>query len=153
MKYLYTIILLAATLICTNAFAQHASPEAPKEMPLTTQEQKLFMDCNLAARNSLINGDIAKVERTCMMAVKEMEKSHPDKDYLIHPVLNLAFTYSLMGDYDKAEPLLARAKSLGEKFYKPGSSEMKSIDDFIEDHNKRKEEPVQFDKAGVTKPH
>ena len=153
MKYIFTIAILAVSLICTNAFAQHGSPKPPKEMPLTTQEQKLFMDCNLVARNSLINGDIAKVERTCMMAVKEMEKSHPDKDYLIHPVLNLAFTYSLMGDYDKAEPLLARAKSLGEKFYKPGSKEMKSIDDFIEDHNKRKEEPVQFDKNAVVSPH
>ena len=152
MKFFY-MIALSATLICTNAFAQHGSTPPPKEMPLTTQEQSLIMDCNLAARNSLINGDIAKVEKTCMLATEEMEKSHPDKDYLIHPMLNLAFTYSLTGDYDKAEPLLTRAKKLGEKFYESGGSEMKSINDFITDHNKRKGKPATFDKNGVVKPH
>jgi hypothetical protein len=149
MKYLYTIVLLAATLICTNAFAQPHSQKAPKEMPGTAQEQKLLMDCNLAARNSLINGDIPKVEKTCTKAMNEMEKSFPDRGYMINPMLNLAFTYSLTGDFDKADPLLAKAKSLGEKFYKPGGSEMKSINDFIEDHNRRKGKPTQFDKNGV----
>ncbi len=153
MKFSYMIMLLAATLICTNVFAQPASTAPPKEMAITAQGQELLMDCNLAARNSLISGDIAKVESTCKIAIKEMEKSHPDKDYMIHPMLNLAFTYSLIGAYDKAEPYLAKAKEIGEKFHKPGSSEMKKINDFIEDHNKRKGTPAQFKKSVVISPH
>ncbi len=153
MKYIYTITLLAATLICTNAFAQPTTTAPTKDMAITAQGQKLLMDCNLASRNSLINGDIAKVENTCTIAMKEMEKSYPEKDYMIHPMLNLAFTYSLIGDYDKAEPYLAKAKVIGEKFHKPGSGEMKKINDFIEDHNKRKGTPAQFDKSPITTPH
>ncbi|GBE40299.1 MAG TPA: hypothetical protein ENH45_02730 [Nitrospirae bacterium] len=149
MKYMYMIVLLAATLICSNAFAV----DAPAEKPATAHEQELLMDCNLAARNSLINGNIAKVEKTCMLAAEKLEKSHPDKGYMINPMLNLAFTYSLRGDYAKAEPIIARAKELGEKFYKPGSSEIKSLNNFIEDNEKRKSNPPQFDKSSVTSPH
>ncbi|MBL7032356.1 MAG: hypothetical protein ISR97_04145 [Nitrospira sp.] len=153
MKYIYMIMLLAATLIYTNALAQPSSAKPPKEMPVVAQQQELLMDCNLAARNSLISGDIKKVEETCTKAVNEMTKSFPNKGYMINPMLNLAFTYSLTGDFDKADPLLAKAKLLGEKFYESGGSEMKSINDFITDHNKRKGKPATFDKNGVVKPH
>ncbi|HDH00888.1 MAG TPA: tetratricopeptide repeat protein [Nitrospirae bacterium] len=153
MKYVYMIGVLAATLICTNAFAQHASPKTPVKMPVVAQQQELLMDCNLAARNSLISGDIKRVEDMCTKAMNVMEESYPDRGYMINPMLNLAFTYSLIGDFDKADPLLARAKKLGEKFFKPESSEMKSINDLIEDYNKRKGKPAQFDKSGVSSPH
>ena len=153
MRYLYIVTLLAATLICKNVLAQPSLVKPPKEMPVVAQQQELLMDCNLAARNSLISGDIKKVEETCTKAVNEMTKSFPNRGYMINPMLNLAFTYSLTGDYAKAEPILARAKELGEKYYKPGSSEMKSINDFIEDNEKRKGTPPQFEKTDVISPH
>lgn len=148
MKSLLIIMFLTAALICSNAFAE----DDPINKP-SPKEEKLLMDCNLAARNSLINGDIPRVEKTCTEAIKEMERVHPDKGHMINPMMNLAFTYSLTGDYAKAEPLLAKAKKIGEKFYKPGSTEMKSINRFIEDHNKRKGKPAQFDKGSISSPH
>ena len=153
MRFSYIVTLFAVTLIYTNAFGLDMSPNEPVEKPISDQEQNLMMDCNLAARNSLINGDIAKVERTCKQASDELAKSHPEKAYSIHPMLNLAFTYSLMGAFDKADPILAEAKALGEKFYKPGSREMKNIEDLIVDHNKRKGAPPQFDKGSISSPH
>ena len=141
---LYMTAILAAILIYTPSFAQDASPK--DTLPA---QNKILKDCNLAARNSLISGDIKRVENMCTKAMKVMEESYPDRGYMINPMLNLAFTYSLIGEYAKADPLLAKAKSLGEKFYKPGSKELKSINDFIEDHNKRKGNPAQFDKNGV----
>ena len=111
------------------------------------------MDCNLAARNSLISGDIKRVEDLCSKAAKVMEDSYPGKGYMINPMLNLAFTYSLTGAYDKADTLLAQAKSIAEKLFEQGSSEMKKINDLIEDHNNRKGKPAQFDKDVVVTPH
>ncbi len=148
MKYLYMIIFLAVSLISTGVFASEAVKVTP------TQEQTdMMMACNLAARNSLINMDIQKVEDTCTKSMNEMERSYPDKGYMINPMLNLAFIYSLTGEYAKADPLLAKAKSLGQKYYKDGSSEMKSINDLIADHNIRKGKPAQIKKAVVTSPH
>ena len=148
MKYLYITALLLITIIITPVFAANA----PKEMP--TQEQtNMMMACNLAARNSLINMDIQKVEATCTKAMNEMDKAYTDKSYMINPILNLAFIYSLTGEYAKADPLLAKAKSIGEKYYKAGSSEMKNINGLIEDHNNRKGNPAQIKKAVVTSPH
>ena len=148
MKYIYITALLLITLIVTPVFAADAS----KEMP--TQEQTdMMIECNLAARNSLINMDIQKVEVTCTKSMHEMERAYPDKGYMINPMLNLAFIYSLTGEYAKADPLLAKAKSIGEKYYKAGSSEMKNINDLIADHNKRKGNPAQIEKAVVTSPH
>jgi len=148
MKSLYITALLLISLISTPIFAADAS----KAMP-TQDQTDMMMECNLAARNSLINMDIQKVEATCTKSMNEMERSYPDKGYMINPMLNLAFIYSLTGEYAKADPLLAKAKSLGEKFYKPGSSEMKSINDLITDHNIRKSQPAQIKKAVVTSPH
>jgi hypothetical protein len=142
------IIFLAVSLISTGAFASEAVKVTP------TQEQTdMMMACNLAARNSLINMDIQRVEDTCTKSMNEMERSYPDKGYMINPMLNLAFIYSLTGEYAKADPLLAKAKSIGEKFYKDGSGEMKNINDLITDHNKRKGSPAQIKKAVVTSPH
>lgn len=147
MKYIY-IALLAAALIYTPASAEDAMPEGP-----TPEQQQMMLDCNLASRNSLINGDIKRVEDTCTKAMNEMEKAYPDKAYLINPMLNLAFVYSLAGDYERAEPLLNKAKELGEKYYKPGSLEMKKIETFIKDQEDRKDNPPKFDNTGVKSPH
>jgi len=148
MKSLYITALLAATLIITPVFAADAS----KEMP-TEEQNQMMIDCNLAARNSLINLDIRKVEVTCTKVMNEMEKEYPDKGYMINPMLNLAFIYSLSGNYDKSEPLLAKARELGEKHYKPGSLEMKKINDFIKDQEDRKNNPPNFDNQDIKSPH
>jgi len=144
MKFFYIIALLAATLISTGAFA---------EDKLSPQEESILNECNLAARNSLINGDIKAVEDACTKAMNEMKKSHPDKDYMIDPMLNLAFTYSLGGYYDRAEQLLKRAKEIGQKIYKPGSKELKAIEDFIKDQKHRRDNPPQFNNSAVKSPH
>jgi hypothetical protein len=145
---IYITTLLLVTIIITPVFASEAAKVTP-----TPEQNNLMMECNLAARNSLINMDIQKVEVTCTKAMNEMDKAYTDKSYMINPIMNLAFIYSLTGEYAKADPLLAKAKSIGEEYYKAGSSEMKNINDLIEDHNIRKGKPAQFKKAVVTSPH
>ena len=148
MKFLYMIALLAVTLTCTPALASDAPSEGP-----SPEQQKLLKDCNLTARNSLINGDVKAVEDACTKAIREMKKSYPDKEYMINPMLNLAFTYSMGGYYDRAKPLLKRAKEIGQKLYKPGSKELKAIEDFIKDQEDRKNNPPKFNNSGVKSPH
>jgi hypothetical protein len=148
MKSLYITALLTVTLIISPVFAADAAKETP-----TPEQTQMMMDCNLAARNSLINADIRKVEATCTNAINEMEKSFPDKGYMINPMLNLAFVYSLSGNYEKAGPLLARARELGKKYYEPGSKEMRKIEDFIKDQEERKNNPPQFNESGAHSPH
>ena len=148
MKYLYMIMILAATLICTPAFASDKAPEAP-----SPEQQEMLKECNLAARNSLINGDVKLVESTCTKAMKEMATSFPDKEYVINPMLNLAFTYSMGGYFDRAKPLLEKAREIGQKIYKPGSKELRAIEDFIKDQIDRKANPPKFNNSGVKSPH
>lgn len=127
MKYLYVIVFLSACLIC-----QHASAaDSASGQPLSPQAQKLEKQCNLEARNSLIHGDTALVEEACMQAVKEIEKSRSDKKYLINPILNLAYSYTLAGQFDKAEPLYSRARHIGEQVYEADSKHLKEIDRLI----------------------
>ena len=148
MKFLYITAFLLVTLIITPAFASDAATEGP-----SPEQQTLLKDCNLAARNSLINGDVKMVEDTCTKAIREMTTSYPDKAYMINPMLNLAFTYSMGGYYQRAEPLFKRAKEIGQKLYKPGSKELKAIEDFIKDQEYRKNNPPKFDNSGVKSPH
>ena len=148
MKYFYMIAILAATLICTPAFAADAAPEGP-----SPEQQEMLKECNLAARNSLINGDVKLVEETCTKAMKEMAKAYPDKAYVINPMLNLAFTYSMGGYFERAKPLLEKAREIGQKVYKPGSKELKAIEKFIKDQIDRKANPPKFNNPGVKSPH
>jgi hypothetical protein len=101
---------------------------------LSEEAKSLSLKCNLEARNALIHGDVKLVEQLCMDAVKEIEKSSPDKELTINPLLNLAYTYTLAGLFDKATPLYERARGIGEKSFKPGSQELKKIDEVIKSH-------------------
>ena len=101
---------------------------------LSEKAKSLSLQCNLEARNSLISGDIQLVEQLCLDAVKEIEKSSSDKELTINSLLNLAYTYTLAGLFDKATPLYEKAKGIGEKVYKPESMELRKINEVINSH-------------------
>ncbi len=130
MKFIYAVILMLACAFYSNAVAvDSASVNA-----LSEEAKSLNEKCNLEARNALIHNNIKLVEQLCMDAVKEIEKSSPDKELIINPLLNLAYTYTLAGDYDKATPLYERARGIGERIYKPKSKKLKRIDEVIKSH-------------------
>ncbi len=128
MKYLYVIMLLLISLNCTNTFAV----DSASGTSLSQGEEELSKKCSLEARNALVNGDMALVEKVCMQAINEIEKSHADKEYLINPIMNLALSYTLAGQFDKATPLYYSARHIREKLYGPDSKKLKEIDDMIE---------------------
>lgn len=127
MKFLYAIMFLFISLNCTNALAADPS----KTVPLSQEEKKLSIDCNLAARNALINGDLEYVEKVCMQAIDKIGKSHPGQEQLVHPIMNLAFSFTLSGQFDRATPLYNRARTIREKLYGPDSMKLKEIDNLI----------------------
>ncbi|RJR18838.1 MAG: tetratricopeptide repeat protein [Nitrospiraceae bacterium] len=132
MKYYYLIALLIAGLCLSDSFAADSS--AHKAMSL--HEDDFSTQCNLEARNALVNGDLALVERVCTQAITELEKSDEDREALVNPIMNLAFSYTLTGRFDKATPLYNRARNIREKLYGADSKQTKEIDDMI----KRQEE-------------
>ena len=132
MKYVYVFMLVLISLYCANVFAEDSASGGP----LSQQEKEFSTKCNLEARNSLVNGDMALVEKVCTQAITEIEKSHADTESLINPIMNLAFSYTLSGQFDKATPLYKKARHIREKLYGADSRELKEIDEMI----KRQEE-------------
>jgi hypothetical protein len=139
MKYVYVFMFVLASLYCANAFAE--DPASGK--PLSQQEKEFSTKCNLEARNALVNGDMASVEKVCTQAIKEIEKSHADREYLINPIMNLAFSYTLAGRFDRATPLYNRARHIREKLYGADSRELKEIDDVIKKQEEMKRQHKQ----------
>ena len=130
MKFIYAVSLMLVCTFYSNAVAvDSASVKALSEEAISLNEK-----CNLEARNALIHNNIKLVEQLCMDAVKEIEKSSSDKELTINPLLNLAYTYTLAGDFDKATPLYKRARDIGEKIYTPKSKKLKRIDEVIKSH-------------------
>lgn len=135
MKYIYVFMFVLVSLHCANSFAaEPASGDA-----LSPQEKEFSTNCNLEARNALVHGDMALVEKICLQAISEIEKSHAGKEVLVNPIMNLAFSYTLTGRFDKATPLYDRARNIREKLYGADSKQLKEIDDMI----KRQEEMKQ----------
>jgi len=135
MKNFYVIILIIISFYCSNVVA--ADSAAHKTLSLHQQDFSTL--CNLEARNALINGDLALVERVCIQAIAELEKSEADREALVNPIMNLAFSYTLSGQFDKATPLYNRARDIRETLYGTDSAQLKEIDEMI----KRQEEMKQ----------
>lgn len=134
MKFLYIIIILFISITCATASAADATSS---DLP-SHEAEELAKQCNLEARNALIHENLKLVEDICMKAVKEIEKSSTNKKYLINPILNLAFSFTLASQFDKADPLYKKALGIGEKIYEPGSREIKKINDVIRQHEEMK---------------
>ena len=126
MIILYVLILL---FICPG-YGSASSLDAASDN-LSPRAEELSNKCNLEARNALVNGDLELVEKLCTQAINELDKLNANKEYLINPMLNLAFSYTLAGHFDKAEPLYARARSINKQLYRPDSRKYKEIDEFI----------------------
>jgi hypothetical protein len=123
--------------ICLNGTSTFAVDSTPTGS-LSTHEEALSQKCNREARNALINGDIELVETVCTQAMEEIDKSHENKEYLINPMLNLAFSYTLAGQFDKATPLYNKARDIRKELYGPDSQKVKEIDRLIEEQEKIK---------------
>jgi len=139
MKYVYVFMLMIGSLYCVNAFAEDSASGGA----LSQQEKEFLTTCNLEARNALVHGDLAIVEKVCIQAVKEIEKSHADKEPLVNPIMNLAFSYTLAGQFDKAAPLYNRARDIREKLYGSDSRELREIDDMIKKQEEIKRQHKQ----------
>jgi vacuolar-type H+-ATPase subunit E/Vma4 len=139
MKYIYVFLFVLVGLYCAHTFAaDSASDEA-----LSKQEKEISNNCNLEARNALVHGDMALVEKVCTQAIKEIEKSHADKEVLVNPIMNLAFSYTLTGRFEKATPLYTRARNIREKLYGADSRELREIDDMIRKQEEMKRQHKQ----------
>lgn len=132
MKYIYVVACLLLILISVNASAG----DATADNPLSQEARELSKSCNLEARNFLVSGNLASVEELCTRAVSVIEKSRADREYMINPMMNLALSYTLAGQFDKATQLYNRARDIREKLYGADSKRLKEIDDMI----KRQEE-------------
>ncbi len=134
MKSFYFLMFLVFSLYYTNAFAA----EPASDGSLSPKQKSMAMTCNLESRNSLINGDLVLAEKVCMQAVREIEKTHAGKEYLVNPIMNLAFAFTLAGQYDKATPLYSRARDIRVTLYGRDSIRLKEIDDRIKQQEEMK---------------
>ncbi len=115
--------------------------ETSKRDMLSEQEKELTRKCNRAARDAFVYGDIKSVEDICIKAINEIEKSHPDDEYLVYPILKLAVSYSIssQGQYlDKATPLYERALKIRKHLYNPNSEPMKELQELMDMHEEAK---------------
>ncbi len=127
MKYISIMIVFIISFGSGSACSDDAKTSAPPEL----LAEKLSDQCNMGARNSLVNGDIELAEKECMKAIEEIGKSYKDKRLLIHPLMNLAFSYTLAGKFDKASPYYERARSITVELDGPDSKMVKEIDQLI----------------------
>ena len=135
MRIVYVMILLSAVLGYINVFAA----ESPSKEPSISQKGKeLSNECNMEAKNALIHGDLDLVDRLCMEAVKEIEGSKSGKEFMINPLMNLAFSYSMAGLSDKADPIYQKAMDLGEELYGAGSPQLNQIEKMVDAHEEMK---------------
>jgi len=141
MKYLYCAVLLLACLMLVNAYAGDSSPT---EKSLPDEIIKLLKQCNLEARNSLVHGDVKLVEKVCMPLINQLQTSEENNKYLIDPIMNLAFSYTLAGQFEKAAPLYEKAKIIGTQLYEPDSRILKNINEVIRvQEDMQKQRPIQ----------
>ena len=127
MKTFYALIIILAVITGSNSMAA----ENTSGNTMTPHETELFKQCNLEARNALINGNVKLVEDICMQTVSEIEKNHKSKELTINPLMNIAFLYTLSGNFDKATPLYNKARKLSEEAFGPDSAQVKAIDERI----------------------
>jgi len=127
-KYLYLIIFLVVIIYSTNALAA----DSALSKTLSPETEELSKQCNLEARNSLIHEDLKLVEDVCMKAVSEIEKSDKHKEFMVNPIMNLAFAYTMAGQFDKATPLYKKARDIRIQLYGADSKKIKEIDKMIE---------------------
>ena len=125
MKTFYALLIILAVTTGSHSMAA----ENTSENTMTPHEAELFQNCNLEARNALINGNVRLVEELCMQTVNEIEKNHKSRELTINPIMNLAFLYTLSGNFDKATPLYNKARKLSEEAYGPDSAQVKAIDE------------------------
>ena len=122
------------SLYCTSVSAADPAPDKS----LTPQTEALLQECNREAKNALINGAIGLVEKLCMQAISDIEKAEVDKEYLINPMMNLAFSYTLAGLFDKATPLYEKARNIRVELYGPDSKKLTEIDYMIKNQKAMK---------------
>ena len=127
MKLLYIVIVLVICLGYGTAGAADEKKAASTEL----MAKQLSDQCNMGARNSLASGDIEVAEEACMKAIEEIDKSYEDKRLLINPLMNLAFSYTLAGQFDKATPYYDRARSITIQLDGPDSKMASKIDQLI----------------------
>lgn len=127
MKYLYLIIVFVVSLYSADSLAAGTPSRT-----LSPEMEKLSKQCNIEARNSLISEDLKLVEDICMQTVTEIEKSDKDREFLINPIMNLAFAYTMAGQFDKATPLYKKARDIRIQLYGADSKKIKEIDKMIE---------------------
>lgn len=127
MKTFYALLIILAVMTGSNSMAA----ENTSENTMTPHEAELFQNCNLEARNALINGNVQLVEDLCTQTINEIEKNHKSRELTINPIMNLAFLYTLSGNFDKATPLYNKARKLSEEAYGPDSAQVKAIDERI----------------------
>lgn len=127
MRLSCAVLFLFLVLGLSTVYA--ADPAA--DSSLSQREEELSTQCNLAARNALASGDLTIVEKACTQAIKEIDKAHPGQEHLINPMLNLAFSYTLAGQFDKATPLYSRARKIRVKLYGPDNIKVKEVDKLI----------------------
>lgn len=127
MKYLYLIIVFVVSLYSADSLAAGTPSRT-----LSPEMEKLSKQCNIEARNSLISEDLKLVEDICMQTVTEIEKSDKDREFLINPIMNLAFAYTMAGHFDKATPLYKKARDIRIQLYGADSKKIKEIDKMIE---------------------
>ncbi len=139
MKYLSLIIVVVVSLYSVNSMAA----DSPKVTKLSPETEALSQTCSREAKNALINGDLALVEKVCMQAINDIEKSKVDKEYMVNPIMNLAFSYTLAGMYDKATTLYKQARDIRVELYGPDSKKLKSIDKLIENQEAMKQQKTR----------
>ncbi len=139
MKYFNVIIVVIVSLYCVNANAS----DSVKAKTLNPESEALSQECNRESKNALIHEDLGLVEKVCMQAVSAIEKSGVDKEYVINPLMNLAFSYTMAGLYDKATPLYERARNMRVELYGPDSMKLKEIDRLIENQEMMKQQKTR----------
>ncbi len=139
MKYLSLIIVVVVSLYSANLMAA----DSPKVTKLSPETEALSQTCSREAKNALINGDLALVEKICMQAINDIEKSEVNKEFMVNPIMNLAFSYTLSGLYDKATPLYKQARDIRVELYGPDSKKLKSIDKLIENQEAIKQQKTR----------
>ncbi len=141
MKYLYGFVLFVACLIHITVYAVDSSPT---EKSLPDAIIMLLKQCNLEARNALVHGDVEPVEKACMPLINQLYSVEENKKYVIDPIMNLAFSYTLAGQFEKAAPLYEKAKLIGAQLYEPDSRILRNINEVIRvQENMQKQRPVK----------
>ena len=127
MKTFFALIILFTAMTGSTLMAA----EKTTENTMTPHETELFKKCNMESRNALIHGNVKLVEEICMQTISEIEKNHKSSELTINPLMNLAFLYTLSGNFDKATPLYDKARKISVEAYGADSAQVEAIDSRI----------------------